>query len=415
MTKKQLGIRNFSIRHLLEIRNYNLEISNLVLMLFSRSSTYPIGLDISDLSLKFVQLNKIRNKIKIQAMGKASLPAGLIEGGEIKDKEEVIKQIKKLIANPQFGKVSSGEIISCLPETKTFIKLIEVERTPNPMREIISNEIEKHIPIPINEMYYDWQIIKTLDDKQLVLIGAAPQDIVSQYANLLKEAKYSIVALEIEPISICRSLLTEEAAGIGGQSEKNYGIIDIGAKRTSMIIYSKNTILFTASMPISGEEVTNRIAKTLKIKVSQAEKAKIICGFDEKKAEGIIKNILSDTTHELIKKIHEAIEFYDFQFSARGPINEILLCGGGANIKNLNEIISKEFSIPVKHGDALVNLSESSKKFSNILKEKHSLEIDLNKKNNKKQNKILSITQDASITFATAIGLALRGIIIEEI
>lgn len=213
-------------------------------MFFNNNSTYPIGMDISDLSLKFVQLNKIRNKITIQAMGKTSLPAGLIEGGEIKNKEGVAKKIKKLIANPQFGKISSGEIISCLPETKTFIKLIEVERTPNPMREIISNEIEKHIPMPINEMYYDWQIIKTPDSKQSVLIGAAPQNIVSQYANLLKEAKYSIVALEIEPISICRSLLAEEALKFEGAFEKNYGIIDIGAKRTSMIIYSKNTILF---------------------------------------------------------------------------------------------------------------------------------------------------------------------------
>ena len=385
-------------------------------MPFKRSSTYPIGLDISDLSLKFVQLNKVRDKITIQAMGRTSLPAGLIKDGEIKNKKEVAKKIKKLIANPQFGKAASEEIISCLPETKTFIKLIEIERTPTPLSEIISNEIGKHIPIPIDELYYDWQIIKTLNGKQLVLIGAAPQNIVNQYIDLLKEAGHSITAMEIEPISICRSLLSEEALKAAGPFEKNYGIIDIGAKRTSMIIYSKNTILFTASMPISGEEATNRVAETLKIKASQAEKAKIVCGFDEKKADGIIKNILFDMTQKLIKKIHEVMEFYGAHFSDRGLINEILLCGGGANIKNLGKIISKEFSIPVKHGNALVNLSEANEKFSNILKEKHSLEINLNKKNNKKnQNKALSITQNSSLTFATAVGLALRGITVEEL
>ena len=387
-------------------------------MLFQKISSYPIGLDISDLSLKFVQLNKVRDKITIQAMGRTSLPAGLIENGEIKNKDEVIKKIKKLIANPQFGKVSSEEIISCLPETKTFIKLIEIEKTPNPLSEIISNEIEKHIPMPIDELYYDWQIIKTLNGKQLVLVGAAPQDIVNQYINLLKEAGYSIAAMEIEPISICRGLLPEETLKFTGPFEKNYGIIDIGAKRTSMIVYSKNTILFTASMPISGEEATNRVAETLKIKSSQAEKAKIVCGFDEKKADGIIKNILFDMTQKLIKKIHEAIEFYGVHFPDRGPINEILLCGGGANIKNLDKTISKEFSIPVKPGNALINLSWADEKFSDILKEEHTLKINLTEKNNKNkksQNKKLSITQDASITFATAAGLALRGIFIEEL
>lgn len=397
-------------------------------MLFSQSSTYPIGLDISDLSLKLVQLNKSGDKITIQAMGKISLPEGLIDNGEIKDRKKVIELIKKLIANPKYGKTSSEEIIACLPETRTFIKLIEVAKTPNPISEIIESEIEKHIPMPINEIYYDWQVIEKHSDKQLILIGAAPQDIVNQYTELIDEAKLSTAALEIEPISLCRSLLNEESPEFKDQDKKNYGIIDIGAKRTNMTIYSKNTILFTASMPISGKDITANIAKTLDIKEGQAEKAKIICGLDENKAQGIIKNILSDMIEELIKKIKETINFYNDNYPKQGPISQILLCGGGANIKNLDKIISqsllnKEYSadqagaIEIKQGDALINLTEAREKFSKILTEKHNLEINFvkNQKKDKNKNKTLSITQDTSLTFATAIGLALRGVFIDEL
>ncbi|MCK4553819.1 type IV pilus assembly protein PilM [Candidatus Parcubacteria bacterium] len=369
------------------------------------------------MSLKLVQLNKSRDKITIQAIGKISLPQGLIEDGEIKDKEKVIDSIRKLIASPKYGKVSSEEIIACLPETKTFIKLIEVAKTPNPISEIIESEIEKHIPMPVNEIFYDWQIIEEHSDRQLILIGAAPQNIVNQYTTLLDEAKLSTVALEIEPISLCRSLLNEELPKFKGQDKKNYGIIDIGAKRTSMTVYSKNTILFTASMPISGKDITDGIAKTLDIKTDQAEKAKIICGLDETRAQGIIKNILSDMIEELIKKIKETINFYNDHYPGRGPINQILLCGGGANIKNLDKIIGQAIAIEVKPGDALINLTEAREKFSKILTEKHSLEINSIKeqKKSKNQPKALSIIQGTSLTFSTAIGMALRGVLINEL
>ena len=64
-------------------------------MLLTNNSAYPIGLDISDLSLKLVQLNKVRDRIKIQALSKLSLPKGIIISGEITNKPELIKAIKK--------------------------------------------------------------------------------------------------------------------------------------------------------------------------------------------------------------------------------------------------------------------------------------------------------------------------------
>jgi len=63
-------------------------------MLLANNSTYPVGLDISDLSIKLVQLNKIRDKIKIQALGKLTLPLGVITNGVINDRAELIKAIK---------------------------------------------------------------------------------------------------------------------------------------------------------------------------------------------------------------------------------------------------------------------------------------------------------------------------------
>lgn len=385
-------------------------------------SAYPVGLDISDQSIKLIQLDKVRDKIKIQAIGKINLAKNVIENGEILNKSELIKSIKRLLDNPLYGKVSSREIIASLPESKTFVKLIEIEKSPNPLEEVISHEIEKHVPMAINEIYYDWQIIKEDMEKYLVLIGAAPRKIVNDYTDMLDEAKLSPMALEIEPVAICRSLLMEENPKYNTKytttdAKGNFAIIDIGANHTSMTYYSKNTILFTMSIPLSGEQVTKNIAATIEINKEQAEKAKIVCGLDTSKAQGVIKDILANLINDLEKKIKESLVFYkDHYEPAHGPLSSILLCGGGANIKNLDKIINESTGIEIKLGDALTNISAVNEKFTKILSETHILDADsLKKDNTEAKEEVISISQDTSLTYATAIGLALRNIFIDEL
>ena len=391
-------------------------------MLLANNSTYPVGLDISDLSIKLVQLNKIRGKIKIQALGKLTLPPGIITNGVINDRAELIKAIKKIIAAPGYGKVSSEEAVVCLPESKTFIKRIEVAKSPNSLADVIGAEIEKHVPMSKSEIYYDWQVTAELADKYQVLIGAAPKEIVDQYAQLLDDAKLSVAAMEIEPTAICRCLLKEEAPEAkpaaaplkpGRTAPLNYGIIDIGANHTCLIFYSDNTIVFSVSMPISGEEITAKISRTLDLTPEQAEKAKIICGLDETKANGVIKKILEETIKNLISKIKEALDFYENYYG--GKLNKILLCGGGGNITELGKIIAQEFSIKVETADALTNLDETGEKFNPIFMEKHSFDAKLLKNDSSREGNNLSIQQNSGSTFTTAIGLALRGIFIDEL
>lgn len=391
-------------------------------MLLANNSTYPVGLDISDLSIKLVQLNKIRDKIKIQALGKLTLPPGIITNGAINDRAELIKAIKKIIAAPGYGKVSSEEAAVCLPESKTFIKRIEVAKSPNSLADVIGAEIEKHVPMSKSEIYYDWQVTAELADKYQVLIGAAPKEIVDQYAQLLDDAKLSVAAMEIEPTAICRCLLKEEAPEAKpaaaplkpeGTAPLNYGIIDIGANHTCLIFYSDNTIVFSVSMPISGEEITAKISRTLNLTPEQAEKAKIICGLDETKANGVIKKILEETIKNLISKIKEALDFYENYYG--GKLNKILLCGGGGNITELGKIIAQEFSIKVETADALTNLDETGEKFNPIFMEKHSFDAKLLKNDSSREGNNLSIQQNSGSTFTTAIGLALRGIFIDEL
>lgn len=379
-------------------------------MLSFGQSNFPIGLDISDTSLKLVQLRKKGNKIKIQAMGRVELPIGAIEKGEIKNQRAFLESLEKLIAKPKFGNITTNEIVACLPESKTYIELIKIAKSPNQLEQVIEAEMEKYFPISTNELFYDWQVFNEDKNNYSVLIGAAEKAVVTQYISIFNKAHLSTVALEIESVAICRALLTEESPKTKIKQFKNYIIIDIGYNRTNLIAYSQNAIVFSVSIPVSGREITKKIAEILEISEDQAEKAKIICGLDETIAKGIIKKILANTLDVINKRIETALEFYNTNYSSLGPITEIILSGGGSNIKDLDKIIAENIKIETKNGDIFTHLDkEFSDSFSKNLIETHDLKLeDIKGLDNKK----LSIKQSTSSGYATAIGLSLRNIFI---
>lgn len=375
----------------------------------------PIGLDISDLSIKLIQFKKRGEKIKIQAVGKTSLPTGVLSDGEIKDKETLARYLKKIMNRPSFGKACGNEVVVCLPETKTFLKIIEIDKNSTNINESVRTELEKHIPLPAASVYYDFQIIRESNRSQILLLGASPKEIVNQYVEFFNELGLSIVSMETEPLSVCRALLSEEHPKYKEENQKNYAIIDIGATSASMTVYAKNTILFSVSMPISGENLTDKIAETLDIEPSRAEKAKIIYSLQEGGEQPAVKKILAEMTKELVEKSLEAITFFHHHFSTWGPINKIILAGGGANIKDIEKTVQKETGIETIRGNALINLGDKREKFLKPFQETLSLYIDFlseekkKTKGKKQEDKTLKITQDTSLSYTTAIGLALRG------
>ncbi|HLD28059.1 MAG TPA: type IV pilus assembly protein PilM [Patescibacteria group bacterium] len=309
-------------------------------MSFFTTKEIAFGLDISDHKLRLIQLAQKGRNINVQLYNEVDLIPDCLVSGDIKKPEALLSSLKKLTKTVHGKGKLSDEVIVVLPEEKTFLKTIAMPITENKnMDQELKKNLPQHVPINFDNVYIDWQIIKTSDTSQTVLIGSSPKEIVDSYVNILNRANLMPTVVEIEATAIARALIDAK------NNQNAQIIIDIGANRTGLFLYDEDTIKFTISLPLSGKQITQLIVDTLDLDWQKAEQAKIVCGLDREKCHGALLEIFTDTINKLENHIKQTMEFYYNNYGSEKKVEKIILCGGGANFINITQILEERLGI----------------------------------------------------------------------
>ena len=132
----------------------------------------------------------------------------------------------------------------------------------------------------------------------------------------------------------------------------------------------------------------------MKVDIKEAERLKIKYGLqtNASKEGGEVFDALIPPLTDLIEQIKKCLDYYQSHsphehLPPNGQnVKKVFLCGGGANLKGLTSLLSQQLELPVEIGNPWINILEEKKK------EKARLPL------------------EESLKYATAIGLALRGI-----
>lgn len=361
------------------------------------------GLDISDLSLKIVKLKKKGKFYNLASFGEEKIKPGIIKEGEIKDEEKLAEIIKTAVKKVKGEKLNTKYVIASLPEEKSFLQIIQMPKMiEEDLKSAVIYEAENYIPMPIDRVYLDSQVVPSTYSRSGnfdVLLAALPKKTVDPYISSFKKSGLQPRALEIESLSIARALIKDEVAASPTL------LIDLGETRTSFIIFAGHSLRFTSSIPVSSIIFNEIISKNLGVSLAEAERLKIKYGLEErlelkiknektevKRGQGKIFEALVPALVDLIQQIKRHLDYCqshaDHEYlSPNGKrVTNILLCGGGANLKGLSELLTLELKIPVELANPWVNiLSEDQKETSELSFER-------------------------SLGYTTALGLALRGI-----
>lgn len=348
----------------------------------------PFGLDLSDLSVKIVQLEREGKNDRILSFGSAPVPPGSVIDGEIVKKEQIVLAIREAVKRAGPKKVKTKKVICSLPETKAFLRLVSVPKMKEEeVREAIKWEMEANIPLPIDQVHYDWQLLDKKINKDPgktdMLVVAVAKKVVDQFIGVLELAGLQAEGLEIESIAQARSFLTER------DEDKTTLIMDLGDRRTSFSISVGTVPCFTCSIPISAQSITDAISKGLSIPFEEAEKIKINSGIGSAVKNDPVFKSVRPVLESLASELEKSIDFYLTGLRYSDSVDRIIICGGGANTKGVVPFLSQRLGKEIEPGNPWANI-QVGKKLPIIEKEK-------------------------SVQYSTAIGLALKGLYYEDL
>lgn len=345
-----------------------------------------VGLDISDSSIKYAQLERSGRYFKLVAYGERDIPSGVVESGKVKDAKKLSDVLREALIE-KGPKGLSRYVVASIPDEEVFLKMITMPNVPD--KEIDSSilvEAERNIPIPSDNMYLDHESLgfhperKHLD----ILLSASRKDSIDTYIEAINNAGLKPLAMEPEVAAISRSAIK------GGETKKPVIILEVGANRTRLIVFVKNAPIITGATDFSAPDVTKTIAGVLGIEEAKAKELQWTPDLlEDDKVGDSLKQALHPLYQKLIESINNYSAFLQDREDNRDPemhqVDKVIVSGGGARIPGIAESLSMQLQLPVEIVNPWVNVLPPR------LKE------------------IPELSRSEAVRFTTAIGLALYG------
>jgi type IV pilus assembly protein PilM len=261
--------------------------------------------------------------------------------------------------------VKARSVNVCAPGFHVFSKFVKLPPVdPGKVTQMIGFEAQQNVPFPLAEVVWDYQIMGSAPGGELeVLLVAIKSDIVEGLFRVAAQAKLQLQLCDASPAALCNAFRYNY-----GDIEDCTMLLDIGAKTSNLLFFEKGKV-FSRSINLGANAITQDFANEAKLKFDEAEKIKIAEGFVSlggayEEPENEHQKIISKVARQFMTKLHiqvnQTIQFYRGQQGGAAP--QRLFLSGGASIMPYTaqffkeKLSSEKFSIEVEYFNPFRNV-----------------------------------------------------------
>ncbi len=299
-----------------------------------------VGIDFGTHSVKAVELVNISsNTPKLSNLGSQLTPKGVINSENKADQEKLAGVLKKLYES---SGLKNKAVVMALPEFSVFTRFLEFPGVKQEeLKDVVYYEAKQYIPMPLTEVQLSYVPIGFNAERNApkVLIVAAPRKIIDIYINVAVFAGLDLVAMETESVAMGRAMFKSTG-------KKNLVMLDFGANSTDMSILADGNLVFSQSIAIGSDSLTQAIINKFNFEYQRAEEFKRNYGVVENVLEGKIYAVLSPILESIMIEVRRGVEFYKSRTLASAP-SEYILNGDGALLPGIKEFIAKSLGATV--------------------------------------------------------------------
>jgi type IV pilus assembly protein PilM len=293
--------------------------------------------------------------LRLKQYGLKSLGA---EGSQENSREAVIlKALQDMLAEKG---IRAKTVNVCAPGFHVFSKFVKLPPVDaGKVTQIIQYEAQQNVPFPLEEVVWDYQILGSTAGGELeVLLVAIKADIVEGLFRVTETTGLHLQLADVSPAALCNAFRYNY-----GDLEDCTMLLDIGAKTSNLLFFEKGKV-FSRSINLGANSITQDFANESKLKFDVAEKIKIEEGFvslggayeePENQHQAQISKIARQFMTRLHIQVNQTMQFYRGQQGGSAP-QRLFLSGGASIMPYTAQFFAEKLNVPVEYFNPLRNV-----------------------------------------------------------
>lgn len=275
-------------------------------------------------------------KMLVHGYGSVELDPAKMADDLSQSAEYLQSRLYELLNDNIVGKLTSNRAILGIPTARTFSRTFSLpaDKKAN-LKDAVNLEVEQYIPMPLDALYVDHQIIKQTKEELTVLMCAAPKRTVDPLLTIAQQCGMEVAMIEPNMNAVARLLEHTEEGNLPTV------IVDIGPATADIAILD-SAIRVTGGLNIGGNTFTLDIAKKMNIPLETAHQLKVLNGLSAGPRQAKITASLRPSLLRIAGEIKKVIRYYTDRFPNEEKIEQVIIVGSGSNVPGLGEFFTNE-------------------------------------------------------------------------
>jgi type IV pilus assembly protein PilM len=284
-------------------------------------------------------------------------PLGAEGSAEATREAVILKALQETLVEKN---IKARGVNVCAPGYHVFSKFVKLPPVDSgKVTQIIQYEAQQNVPFPLAEVVWDYQILGSAPGGELeVLLVAVKSEVVEGLFRVAAQAKLQLQLCDASPAALCNAFRFNY-----GDLEDCTMLLDIGAKTSNLLFFEKGKV-FSRSINLGANSITQDFASEVKLKFDAAEQIKIAEGFvslggayeePESPNQAAISKIARQFMTKLHIQVNQTIQFYRGQQGGAQP-QRLFLSGGASIMPYTAQFFAEKLNIPVEYFNPLRNV-----------------------------------------------------------
>lgn len=300
-----------------------------------------IGLDISQTGIKVMAVDP--KKWLVVGYGSSDLDPIKVQKSLEGNDPYLADSIHSLLSEKLVGTLPSEHAVLSIPTSRTFSRTFTIPvKAEGTLSDAVEIEVDQYIPIPITQLYVDYEIIDRTKEQLTVIMAAVPKLLVDSCITAATSAGLQPVMIEPGINAVARVL---EAAEEGHLTTL---IVDIGPASTDIAVLAGGAIRVSGGLSIGGNTFTLDIAKKLGVPLENAHQLKVLNGLSAGPRQAKLTGALQPSLQRILAEIRKVIRYYNERLSDDRKLEQVLVVGGGSNVPGIGDYFTNELVMPAR-------------------------------------------------------------------